>query len=367
LCWWNSADGVHLPDKRKISFLNAYGPCSSRRKFWESVETKGILARDDLILAGDLNFTTSVDEVWGVGAFPDPLEGFFRNLFDKNHLVDVQPAELVPTWRNGRLGAHGIQKRLDRVYVSEALMVESTRYRSWVVHPFFSDHAPVFFQLEFGNYSVAYPFKFNPAILNEVSFGQIVRAEWSTVLSPGVVSAQRRLAMKLHNLKIKLKIWMTEKKRSEKQALNSLEEQITGLTKKSWESELSSEGGGRLKLLESERNKMIMEEEARWRLKSRALWIQCGDNNSKYFHHFTSYRRNKKYLWEIQDDQGHFHQGQDALKKEAKRFFSSFYQEEDENKIVEQVESVRLYPRFVNDEEVVSLENRSRRQKFWRF
>jgi hypothetical protein len=78
------------------------------------------------------------------GALPDPLAGFFRNLFGKNSLVDVQPAELVPTWRNGRIGTHGIQKRLDRVYVSK---------RSWLIQlgtdpglfTLFSDHAPVFF------------------------------------------------------------------------------------------------------------------------------------------------------------------------------------------------------------------------------
>jgi hypothetical protein len=61
------------------------------------VEKKGILAREDLIIASDLNFTTSVDEVWGAGAFPDQLAGFFRNLFESNHMVDVQLAELAPT------------------------------------------------------------------------------------------------------------------------------------------------------------------------------------------------------------------------------------------------------------------------------
>jgi hypothetical protein len=49
--------GIHIPDKRRISFLNAYGSCSGRRQFWEQVEAKGLLAQDNLILAGDLNFS----------------------------------------------------------------------------------------------------------------------------------------------------------------------------------------------------------------------------------------------------------------------------------------------------------------------
>jgi endonuclease/exonuclease/phosphatase family metal-dependent hydrolase len=139
--------GFHIPDNNRICFINAYGPCTGRRLFWEQVDSNGLLAQENLILVGDLNFTTSIDEVWGVEARSDPLAGFFRDLFQKNHLVDVQPSELVPTWRNGRSGEQNIQKRLDRVYVAEGLLVESTRFRSWVGHPYFSDHAPVFFQL----------------------------------------------------------------------------------------------------------------------------------------------------------------------------------------------------------------------------
>jgi hypothetical protein len=71
---------------------------------------------------------------------------------------------------------------------------------------------------------------------------------------------------------------------------------------------------------------------------------------------FASFRRNKKHLWEIKDDQGKIHHGQEAIKTEAKHFFRSFYQESVENMIVDQVEAVRLYPRMVMDEEVQNLE-----------
>jgi hypothetical protein len=51
-----------------------------------------------------------------VSALIDSQATFFRDLFTKHHLVDVKPSEVVPTWRNGRFGVDGIQKRLDRVY-----------------------------------------------------------------------------------------------------------------------------------------------------------------------------------------------------------------------------------------------------------
>jgi hypothetical protein len=97
-------------------------------------------------------------------------------------------------------------------------------------------------------------------------------------------------------------------------------------------------------------------EEEHWRLKSRATWIKSGDKNTKYFHHFASYRWNKKHIWEVKDDSGQVHYGQDAIKMEAQRYFSSFYKESSINTIEEQVAMVGLFPRMVNEEEVMLLE-----------
>jgi endonuclease/exonuclease/phosphatase family metal-dependent hydrolase len=107
--------------------------------------SKGTIGPNNLILAGDLNFSTGVDEIWGEKALIDPHATFFRDLFTNHHLVDVKPSEVVPTWRNGRLGVEGIQKILDRVYASAALLNESAFFRSWVELPFISDHVPVIF------------------------------------------------------------------------------------------------------------------------------------------------------------------------------------------------------------------------------
>jgi ABC-type uncharacterized transport system ATPase component len=60
------------------------------------------------------------------------------------------------------------------------------------------------------------------------------------------------------------------------------------------------------------------------------------------------------------------HIGQEAIKAEALRHFSTFYKESHLS-IVDQIESVRLYPRLTTDEEVQLLENRSRRRRFLRF
>jgi hypothetical protein len=116
--------GSSLVDKRKISLMNVYDPCTDRKHFWEKVEDRGLLAHGDLIMVGDMNFTINSEEVWGTTTLVDPLAVFFKELFEKNKLVDVAPAELVPTWRNGRSGEYGIAKRLDRIYVAEDLICQ---------------------------------------------------------------------------------------------------------------------------------------------------------------------------------------------------------------------------------------------------
>jgi hypothetical protein len=71
-----------------------------------------------LIVAGDFNLTTRVDEVWGALTHLDKLAGFFDDLFQENHLVDLLPNVLVSTWTNGRAGVDCISKRLDRILVA---------------------------------------------------------------------------------------------------------------------------------------------------------------------------------------------------------------------------------------------------------
>jgi hypothetical protein len=153
-----------------------------------------------------------------------------------------------------------------------------------------------------------------------------------------------RLSRKLSLLKDKVKLWLADKKKKELIAYKNLELEIAHLTKHFLENEFCNEIRSRINSLENDRNKLLLAEEERWCLKSRATWIKCGDINTKYFHHFASYRRNKKHIWEVKDDLGQVHYGQDEIKMEAQRYFSSFYKESNINSIEEQVAMAGLFP-----------------------
>jgi hypothetical protein len=86
--------------------------------------------------------------------------------------VDIVPDELVPTWRNSRTGSETISKRLDRVFLSEDLVIGKGKIRSWVAYPYLSDHAPIFLHFDSLPFPIAFPFKLNSSWLLEARFLQ---------------------------------------------------------------------------------------------------------------------------------------------------------------------------------------------------
>jgi hypothetical protein len=114
---------------------------------------------------------------------------------------------------------------------------------------------------------------------------------------------------------------------------------------------LDTGGGKNLSNLEQERNKYLKAKEELWRQRSRAIWIQSGDQNTKFFHQFSSHRRNQKHIWEILDDTGTLHTGQEELKEEAVKYFKNFFKAQEQPSTIDQVRVVSLFSWLVNEEE----------------
>jgi hypothetical protein len=63
------------------------------------VEAAGLLSKKNLILAGDLNLTTSSSETWGQKATSDPLSVYFKSLFQRHSLIDC--TRMAKGWDKG--------------------------------------------------------------------------------------------------------------------------------------------------------------------------------------------------------------------------------------------------------------------------
>ena len=140
------------------------------------------------------------------------------------------------------------------------------------------------------------------------------------------------LFSKVKDAKSRLKIWNISNKANFIHP-NKVKEKLgiidSKATVEGWTDTLKLE---RVQLL-SDLWKSLRREEQLWKQKSRINWLMDGDKNTKFFHHFASYRRNKKHIWEVKDQNGATHSGQQAIKDEAINYFKSFFSETSQNVI----------------------------------
>lgn len=127
------------------------------------------------------------------------------------------------------------------------------------------------------------PFKFNPSWLKEDGFIALTKDIWVPFDSTSGSSASYQLAKNLNSFKKATLDWSIEKMKLDDQELKEVEEALLKV--------YDSEGGGYLSWedkelsvsLERKKRKLLGEKEVAWRLKSRAIKLKCGDENTKLF------------------------------------------------------------------------------------
>ena len=182
-------------------------------------------------------------------------------------------------------------------------------YRAWVEFPYISDHAPIVLQLDSSSSFKAFPFKFNPLWSTDQDFIEMVQKLWSDPKYLLEVGRQRRLVWKLKDLKVFKRNWKKEERYRKSCRLYELEKEITFKIQNSNDVIINNFGGQSLKFLEQERMKLIHEMEEQWSQHNCVIWLHSGDQNTKFFHNYASFRRNSKFLWELKDEEGQTHSG----------------------------------------------------------
>jgi len=270
-----------------IRVLNIYGPYRDRRSFWDMVDRSKILLLDNLFVGGDLNLTLGPSEIWGGIASEDPLAIYFKQLFMRVNLVDISLNVLTPTWRNGCTGTDFIAKRLDHFLVSGELIERFGWYKSWVSQEMSSDHLPVNLQVDFHFHKVHYPFKFNRIWIREESFQEAVKHYWSGMTTDHTLSEKENFIHKLSTLKKFVVRWIRLKVKEQSLELIKVEAEIAALLESDHTITFNTVDKDRLLTLQQRKDHLLLQEEITWRLKSRALWIEAGDKNTKFFHSFA--------------------------------------------------------------------------------
>ena len=70
---------------------------------------------------------------------------------------------------------------------------------------------------------------------------------------------------------------------------------------------------------------LLLEREETWRLKSRAIWLTCGYDNTKNFHAYATGREAANTVWSLEDEQGYVHDTFESMASTGVGHFKKLY------------------------------------------
>ena len=147
---------------------------------------------------------------------------------------------------------------------------------------------------------------------------------------------------------------MDKKSDRRKNNLILIESQILQILLQNLERNLSLEDKFQLAGLEYKKDKILKEEEF-WRLKSRVVWIEFSDSNTRFFHRFASNQRNSNTIWEIKTSEGGSLTNSKDIQLEAVNFFGNLYVDPRKVNISNQMDILKHFPSFFSKEEGVRI------------
>ena len=95
-----------------------------------------------------------------------------------------------------------------------------------------------------------------------------------------------------------------------------------------------------IRRVKEEINSMLYNEELQWHQRSRSIWLQAGDKNTKFFHQRASQRREKNNISGVFDGGGHWHETKEGIAREAEYYFLELFRSSNLSTIEPMVEDV---------------------------
>eukprot|EP00253_Pinus_taeda_P009579 PITA_09579 len=338
-----------------FQIVNIYGPCQGRELFWTDLLAKSLMNLPLMVVGGDLNFSLGRAEAWGPSAREDPLSDFFfQALLDKK-LTDPSPIKLKPTWRNRISGEDRIAKRLDRFLISEGLISKIPLFRQWVEEVGNSDHFPIFLDLSFPPPKPLAPFKFNSSWLQDPSFNNIFKSTW---IRPDRNANESKSFLFMENMK-RLKIatisWAKERQKKQNEDLIKIREELKVLESMEADGYSTQASKDQILSLEKSQNQILLAKEEDWRLKSRAIWLKSGDENTSFFHNYAKGRKSANTIWSLKDEEGRVVKNFTYLSGLGQRHFQRIFSDSGEATIAEVMRTAQCFPDFFEEGEVDEL------------
>lgn len=134
--------------------------------------------------------------------------------------------------------------------------------------------------------------------------------------------------------------------------LINIESELCTLTDERGLGFISAADKSRLIELENQKASILKEREESMRLRSRAIWIQAGDDNSKFFHSYAKGRKVSNTIWKLPTPEGDMADSFNKLAHLGISHFRELYRCPPEVNLPDIIQVASHFPRFVEDEDV---------------
>lgn len=122
--------------------------------------------------------------------------------------------------------------------------------------------------------------------MNEDNYIKLIKDKWVPLNQLSLQSVTHQFMENLKKVKQVTIQWAKQKKLRDEEHLKSIEEGLDKMEEsesRGYETKVKDQ----IRALKVRKRGILLDQEEQWRLKSGAVWLKSGDENSKFFHNFT--------------------------------------------------------------------------------
>eukprot|EP00253_Pinus_taeda_P023068 PITA_23068 len=149
--------------------------------------------------------------------------------------------------------------------------------------------------------------------------------------------------------------WAKDRKLKQNEELNRIREELKQMESIEEDGYSSQASKDRILHLEKLQNKILLDKEEEWRLKSRAIWLKSGDENTSFFHNFAKGRKSFNIIWSLKNEEGREVNSFPELSGLGQRHFQEIFSDPGEATIAEVIRTTQCIPRFIEEDEAEEL------------
>uniref|UniRef100_A0A2N9IFR8 Uncharacterized protein n=1 Tax=Fagus sylvatica TaxID=28930 RepID=A0A2N9IFR8_FAGSY len=309
------------PQPWRITGFYGSPTSAGQRVAWDILRELSTHHQLPWLCGGDFNELLRGEEKWGRVARSEAQMARFRSVVDDCGFMDLGFSGPQYTWWNKRDGAARVLERLDRCFANAEWLVLFPSCRVHHLHGVFSDHRPLWMELNSVTNSPRprrKHFRFEEMWTMDPSCEETVRQAWAKTQHG---TPMYQVTEKIKTSRADLKEWSFTHFGSVRYLIETKSRQLQS------EEALVPEAQNvpLLKKLREELTILFAKEEKMWKQRSRTQWLQSGDRNTRFFHCQATQRRRRNSIQQLRDNDGVWRSSEAEIEQLLVSYYSDLF------------------------------------------